>query len=192
VGDVVLIGSCVGTLFALDRKGGQERWSYNIGQDGDQSQFHGNPLVVNDQVITGTDGSGIGHVYAFEIATGKVRWKYPITKGVPNGVGLPVDMVRLGDNVFGVTLGDELVCLDVKSGKLNWAFASGYDGKAFRWPQSPAVGADMVLFGGINGTVYALHPASMAGFLFNSSFTTSRSMKSSTTTEIAFRPPNRS
>lgn len=153
----MFIGSCVGTFFALDRKTGQVRWSYNIGQDGDQTSFHGNPLVVGDQVITGTDGSGIGHVYSFDIATGKVRWKYPITKGVPNGVGLPTDIVRLGDSLFGVTFGDELVSLDVNSGKVNWTFASGYDGKAFRWSQSPAVAADMIFFGGINGTVYGLH-----------------------------------
>lgn len=153
----MFIGSCAGTYFALDRQTGQVRWSYDIGQDGDQSQFHGNPLVVNDQIITGTDGSGIGHVYSFDVATGKVRWKYPITKGVPNGFGLPGDIVRLGDSVFGVTFGDELVSLNANSGKVNWTFASGYDGKAFRWPQSPAVALDMIFFGGIDGTVYALH-----------------------------------
>ena len=156
----MFIGSCVGTFFALDRKTGQVRWSYDIGQDGDQTSFHGNPLVIGDQIITGTDGSGIGHVYSFEIATGKVRWKYPITKGVPNGIGLPGDIVRLGDNIFGAIFGDELVSLDVKSGKINWTFASGYDGKAFRWSQSPAVAADRVFFGGINGTVYALEKQS--------------------------------
>jgi outer membrane protein assembly factor BamB len=152
----VFIGSCVGTFFALDRKTGKVRWSYDIGRDGAQTSFHGNPLVIADQIITGTDGSGIGHVYCFDIATGKVRWKNPITKGVPNGIGLPGDVVRLGDNVFGATFGDELVSLDVKSGKVNWTFASGYDGKAFRWSQSPAVAADKVFFGGIDGTVYAL------------------------------------
>ncbi len=152
----MFIGSCVGTFFALDRKTGQVRWSYDIGQDGDQSQFHGNPLIVNDQIITGTDGSGIGYVYSFEIATGKVRWKYPITKGPPNGFGLPGDIVRLGNNIFGVTFGDELVSLNAESGKVNWTFTSGYTGKEFRWPQSPAAAADRVFFGGINGTVYAL------------------------------------
>ena len=152
----MFIGSCVGTFFALDRKTGQVRWSYDIGQDGDQTSFHGNPLVIADQIITGTDGSGIGHVYSFEIATGKVRWKYPITKGVPNGIGLPGDIVRLGDKLFGATFGDELVSLDVKSGKANWTFPSGYDGTAFRWSQSPAVAADRVFFGGISGAVYAL------------------------------------
>lgn len=152
----MFIGSCVGTFFALDRKTGQLRWSYDIGQDGDQTSFHGNPIVVNDRIITGTDGSGVGHVYAFDITTGKVRWKHQIAKGVSNGFGLPGDIVRLGNNIYGVTFGDELVSLNAESGKVNWTFASGYTGKEFRWPQSPAVAADRVFFGGINGVVYAL------------------------------------
>lgn len=156
MGEVVFIGSCVGTFFALDRKTGQIRWSYDIGQDGDQTSFHGNPLVVNDLIITGTDGSGIGHVYAFEMATGKVRWKHLITKGVSNGIGLPSDIVKLGDDIFGVTFGDELVSLNAKSGKVNWTFASGYSGTAFKWSQALAVAMDRVFFGGINGIVYAL------------------------------------
>ena len=156
MGDVVFIGSCVGTFFALDRKTGQVRWSYDIGQDGDQSQFHGNPLVVNDQIITGTDGSGVGHVYALEMATGKVRWKHPITKGLPNGFGLPGDIVRLGNNIFGATFGDELISLNADTGKVNWTFVGGYTGTSARWSQSPAAAGDRVFFGGINGTVYAL------------------------------------
>ena len=152
----MFIGSCVGTFFALDRKTGKLRWSYDIKRDGDQTSFHGNPMVLADQIITGTDGSGIGHVYSFDVATGEVRWKYPITKGVPNGIGLPSDLVRLGDTVFGVTLGDELISLDAKRGTVNWTFASGFDGKVFRWSQSPAAAADRVFFGGINGTVYNL------------------------------------
>ena len=152
----MFIGSCVGTFFALDRQTGKLRWSYDIGQDGNQSSFHGSPLVVNDQIITGTDGGGIGHVYAFEIATGKVRWKYAITKGAPNSVGVPSDIVRLGHSIFGVTFGDELLSLNAETGKINWTFPSGYGSKKSMFPQSPALGGDSVFFGGMDGTVYAL------------------------------------
>jgi len=152
----VFIGSCVGTFFALDRRTGTVRWSYDIGRDGEQSGFHGNSVVAGDEIITGTDGSGIGHVYAFEMTTGKVRWKHPITKGAPESYGVNGNLVTLGHDVFGATIGDELISLNVESGKLNWGFASGYTGTAFRNPQSPAVGNDRVFFGGINGTVYAL------------------------------------
>jgi len=56
------------------------RWSYDIHQDGNQTSFHGNPLITDQLVLIGTDKScasgGIGHVYAFDRATGAVRWKY--------------------------------------------------------------------------------------------------------------------
>ena len=152
----MFIGSCVGTFFAVDRTTGQVRWSYDIGRDGDQSGFHGNPLVIGDEIITGTDGSGIGFIYAFEIATGKVRWKHPITKGAGSSYGLNGNIVAVGRNVFAATIGDELISLDAQTGKLNWSFASGYSGTAFRNPVSPAASGDRVFFGGINGVVYAL------------------------------------
>jgi membrane peptidoglycan carboxypeptidase len=50
---------------ALDNKTGKVKWSYDIRNDGEQSQFHGDPLVTDELVIIGTDGN-IGHVYAFD------------------------------------------------------------------------------------------------------------------------------
>ena len=56
MGEVVLIGSCAGTFYALDKKTGEVRWSYDIKKDGDQTSFHGNPLITEDLIIIGTDG----------------------------------------------------------------------------------------------------------------------------------------
>jgi len=79
-GDVLLIGSCAGTFYAFDKRSGKVRWSYDIHQDGNQTSFHGNPLITDQLVLIGTDNGcasgGIGHVYAFDRATGAVRWKY--------------------------------------------------------------------------------------------------------------------
>ena len=160
MGDVVLIGSCAGTLYALDRKTGDVRWSYDIKKDGDQTSFHGNPLVTNDLIVIGTDGrsgpEGVGHVYAFERATGRVRWKYQLTSGVPNGRGVPTPIVGLGSNVYGVAFGDELLCLDLKTGRLNWSFQSEFSRSEFQWSNAPAVAGRSVFFGGVDGNVYAL------------------------------------
>lgn len=156
----MLIGSCAGTFYALDRKTGQVRWSYDIKKDGDQTSFHGNPLITDDLIIIGTDGrsspEGVGHVYAFERATGKVRWKYKLTTGVPNGRGVPTHILGLRSNVYGVAFGDELLCLDMKSGRLNWSFPSEFSKSEFQWANSPAVAAGKVFFGGVDGNVYAL------------------------------------
>jgi len=41
---------------ALDKKTGQVKWDYDIRKDGEQSQFHGDPLIADQLVVIGTDG----------------------------------------------------------------------------------------------------------------------------------------
>lgn len=129
------------------------RWSYNIRNDGDQNNFHGNPLITANLVITGTDGgsrpTGIGNVYAFDRTTGKVHWKYSAGRGVPT------DIVRRNDDLYAVTMGDELICLDLKTGKLKWSFRTGNPNDHSFLNVSPAVEANRVFFGGVDGKVYA-------------------------------------
>ena len=97
MGDLLFIGSCAGNFYALNKTTGELKWSYDIRQDGRQVSFHGNPLVINDLILIGTDKScdpeGIGHVYAFERESGKVRWKYRSTS-------VPTDIVQLNSNVY--------------------------------------------------------------------------------------------
>jgi outer membrane protein assembly factor BamB len=133
---------------------GKVKWEYDITKDGDQRQFHGDPLVTDELVVIGTDGN-MGHVYAFERATGLVRWKYRV-----NGRGVASDIVRLGDSVYAVTLGNELLSLDLKNGKTQWTFRGGYSGQDCLTCSSPAAANDRVYFGGVDGFAYALNAQS--------------------------------
>ena len=154
MGDLLVVGSCNGRIRALDKNTGKVKWEYDITKDGDQRQFHGDPLITDELVVIGTDGS-MGHVYAFERSTGKVRWKYRV-----NERGVASDIVRLGDIIYAVTLGDELLSLDLKSGKPNWTFHGGYSGQDCLTCSSPAVAGDRVYFGGVDGFAYALNAQS--------------------------------
>jgi Family of unknown function (DUF6624)/PQQ-like domain len=98
----------------------------------------------------------MGHVYAFERATGKVVWKHSVTRTVSGNGGATTDVLRSGANAFVVTIGDELLCLDLRTGRLNWSFQSGFPRNQFMWSRRPAVSSDRVFFGGINGVLYAL------------------------------------
>jgi outer membrane protein assembly factor BamB len=151
VGDSVVVSSCNGMIRALDNKTGQVKWSYDIRKDGEHSQFHGDPLVTDEFAIIGTDGK-IGHVYAFERSPGAVRWKYRVDKR-----GVASDIVRLEGNVFAVTLGDELVSLDLKTGKPNWTFRAGYSAQDCLTCSSPVAAEGHVYFGGLDGFAYALN-----------------------------------
>src|SRR5437879_603876 len=135
----------------LEKKTGRVKWEYDIRKDGEQSQVHGDPLITNDLVVMGTDGK-IGHVYAFDRATGTVRWKFKVLEG-----GVTSDVLRLDHNIYFVTLGDELNCLDLESGRVRWTFRSSFTGESSLWPSSPAVISDRVYFGGRDGIAYALN-----------------------------------
>ena len=136
---------------ALDRKTGLVKWQYDIRKDGEQSQFHGDPLVTDRLLVIGTDGK-IGHVYAFERMTGAVLWKYKV-----NDRGVASDVIRVGESGCFVTLGNELVCVDLETGKSRWSFRSSYSGTDDCLTcSSPAASEGRVFFGGSDGFAYAL------------------------------------
>ena len=136
---------------AIDRNTGKVKWEYDIRNDGEQSQFHGDPLVTDRLIVIGTDGK-IGHVYAFERSTGSVVWKYKV-----NERGVSSDVIRLGENVYFVTLGNELVCVDLETGKTKWSFRSSYSGSDDCLTCSSPWAADgRVFFGGLDGFAYGL------------------------------------
>lgn len=154
MGDLLVIGSCNGMIRALDKRSGQVKWTYDIRMDGEQSGFHGDPLVTDNMIVIGTDGN-IGYIYAFEQTTGVVRWKYKVAER-----GVASDVLRLGQDIYAVTLGDEVICLDLESGKLKWSFHSSFSTKDFHWTSSPGVTDTGIYFAGLDGVVYALDPQS--------------------------------
>jgi outer membrane protein assembly factor BamB len=152
-GDVLLIGSCAGTFYAFDKRTGKVRWSYNIQQDGNQTSFHGNPLITDQLVLIGTDKScaagSIGHVYAFDRATGTVRWKY-------RTAGTPTDIARIGSSIYAASFVDELIALNLSNGNLLWKFATGTPNPDCALPPAPVVVGDRVFYAGLDGILYGL------------------------------------
>jgi outer membrane protein assembly factor BamB len=153
VGDTLLIGSCAGTFYALDKRNGHTLWSYNIHQDGNQTSFHGNPLASDQLALIGTDKScapgAIGHVYAFEQRTGAVRWKY-------RTAGTPTDIAHIGSTIYFATFADEVFALSIADGTLLWKFSTGASNPDCALPPAPVVADNRVFYSGFDGTLYAL------------------------------------
>jgi outer membrane protein assembly factor BamB len=147
-----LIGSCAGTFYAFDKRTGKVRWSYNIHQDGNQTSFHGNPLITDQLVLIGTDKScadgSIGHVYAFDRTTGTVRWKH-------RTAGTPTDIARIGSTIYAASFVDELIALNLSDGNLLWKFATGTPNPDCALPPAPVVVGDRVFYAGLDGILYA-------------------------------------
>lgn len=133
------------------------RWSYDIGRDGKQKSFHGNPLITDDLILIGTDYNcapdGIGHVYAFERSTGKVRWKYQTTS-------VPTDILRVGQNVYFGSFQDNWYALNLQDGKLLWKFSTGASNESCDPPKSPVADDRNLYLVGLDGTIYALNAVS--------------------------------
>jgi len=153
VGDLLFIGSCAGNFYALNKTTGELKWSYDIRQDGRQVSFHGNPLVINDLILIGTDKScdpeGIGHVYAFERESGKVRWKYRSTS-------VPTDIVQLNSNVYFGSFQDNWSSIDLHTGSLKWSFSTGASNKDCHLPRAPVIYKDRLVISGLDGVIYSL------------------------------------
>lgn len=129
------------------------RWSYDIRKDGKQTSFHGNPLIVDDLILIGTDYNcepdGVGHVYAFEMKTGKVRWKYQTTS-------VPTDIVRIGQNVYFGSFQDVWYALKLGTGELVWRFSTGATNENCHFIRSPVADEKHLYLAGLDGFIYCL------------------------------------
>jgi outer membrane protein assembly factor BamB len=146
VGERLLVASCAGLLYALDRSTGEPFWWYDITRHGGE-QFHGEMLVLDDRVIVGTDGErGNGH--AVDLETGKEIWTHPC------GTALRTDLRAAGDTVIGVARkdADELLCLRASDGGLVWSVGHDHlDGRGHR--NSPVVVDGRVHYGTTDGRI---------------------------------------
>lgn len=157
MGDLLFIGSCAGNFYALDKATGQVRWSYDIRRDGKQRSFHGDPLVTDDLILVGTDQGcdpdSVGHVYAFERITGKVRWKYRSTS-------VPTDIVQLGSNVFFGSFQGQWSSVSLRTGSLNWNFSVDTPNTNCDPIKSPIAYENRFFLIGLDGVIYALDATS--------------------------------
>jgi outer membrane protein assembly factor BamB len=157
VGELLFIGSCAGTFYALNKTTGHVVWSYDIRKDGNQQSFHGDPLVTNDLILIGTDKScapdGVGHTYAFERDSGKVRWKYRTT-------GVPTDIIQLNSSVYFGSFLDHWSSVDLHSGNLKWNFSTGATNKDCDVPKAPVADRNHLFIAGQDGVIYSLEASS--------------------------------
>jgi outer membrane protein assembly factor BamB len=105
-------------------------------------------------VVVGADNGRFGDVYAFDSRTGKLVWKDQVDKG-----SIPTDITGSGSNVYTVASRDRLVCRNLQTGTIRWRFQTPNSGRWW-WSEAPAVTADRVFFGGLDGTIYAFDAAS--------------------------------
>ena len=139
VGDVVLLPSGDGTLYAVESTTGAERWRYDTG-----ARIRSTPAVADQVVYL---GSGDGIVHALDLATGEGIWRFRTDGADYDAAEFGFDRrqiqsspVVLEDMVVVGSRDASLYALDPATGGRIWSFE---DGSA--WVVStPAVRGDTI------------------------------------------------
>jgi len=166
---VVYVVSLDGNLYAVDATTGRQRWSFasegerrstkagNLGAFPptevvpDPWDFYlSSPAVAGGVIYF---GSGDGHVYAVDAATGALKWKFKTGDVVHSSPAVSGGMVYVGswDSYF--------YALDAATGALRWKFKTGDDARIHLMtgiPGSAAVAKGSVYFGCRDANFYAL------------------------------------
>lgn len=106
--------------------------------------------MASDVVIVGTDGPPTGWLYAFERATGRVRWKHPFIRGIS------AQLLGRDGLVFAVGGGGDVVALDLANGSLTWHFGEEPPADQSWARHDPALAGDLLLVPWPDGAVIAL------------------------------------
>ncbi|MFH1448143.1 MAG: PQQ-binding-like beta-propeller repeat protein [Candidatus Micrarchaeota archaeon] len=136
----VYIASSGGIIYAIDSKTGIIIWKYRT-----QGTFWGSsPYVYNDVVYVGSED---GNIYALNITDGRLKWRFNTSGPIRSTPLLDGGRLYVGS-------GDSNVyCLDALSGNRIWSYKLGDQ----IWTSSPAIFADIIYIGAMDGKLYAIN-----------------------------------
>jgi outer membrane protein assembly factor BamB len=169
----VIFSSLDGLVQALEADSGKPLWTFHTegerrftapGLHGVQPRtelmpdpfdvFLSSPVVDGDRVYI---GSGDGHVYALDLATGGLRWK------VKTGGVIHATPAVAGGRVFIGSFDRTFYALNEDTGAIQWSYRTGADPEIHNQEgiaSSAAVADGRVFFGCRDGHFYALDAAS--------------------------------
>jgi outer membrane protein assembly factor BamB len=135
-----------GLLVALDVFTGKVRWRKTIGPS------ESSPAVADGVVYV---GDWNGRVYAFNAASGRLRWSFAADGKVKDGIA------SSGGRVYFGTYGHHVYSLNARNGKQIWrASAQQRLGSLATFYSTPAVAYGRVYIGGTDGKVYSFGASS--------------------------------
>lgn len=118
-GTKVLIGSCNGTVTAVDHKTGEQLWQFDLRDATGSAEIHGQMLVRHTTLYVPTDSPAGGHVFAIDTLNGTEDWR-ATTEMVSSSGGFTTDLVEAFDSLVTITSEHELVSFDYQNGKVRW------------------------------------------------------------------------
>ncbi len=129
------------------------------------SQFHGNPLILDNAIYFGTDKGSWndrGSLYALNRHDGELLWKMWVRYGAPS------DPVARDSLVYIVSYVGQLLALDIATGDTIWTFNGTLPAdssaeaplidrpKPRRGKSNPLIHGDLIIYHGSSRELYAL------------------------------------
>ena len=141
-GEIVLVPSADGRLYALDINSGEPAWQEPFLPKEVPDPLWADPAVEDDRVYL---ASLDHHVYALNLATGTEIWQVDLSGAISDTPTLVDGTLLIG------TFGNKLYALQATSGKTLWSI----DTEGWVWG-NPAVGDGIAYFGDVTGKAYAV------------------------------------
>jgi outer membrane protein assembly factor BamB len=145
VGDVLLVPSSDGRLYARMASDGSALWTFPAESSPPLRQgLWAAPVVEDDRVFL---ASLDHHLYAVDLESGRPSWPEPVDLG-----GALADAPALaGDLLLVGSFSSQLVALGTGDGELAWSFPT----QGWVWG-NPAIADGLAYFGDLGGTLYAV------------------------------------
>jgi len=116
----IIAASLDGKVYSLDAESGSKLWEAATG-----GSIRGNPALVNDLVIVGTDeGNNTGKVYCFNANTGEQVWEYP-SEGGPIPGAVHASVCSNGSVVYVHATNQKIYAIDAEIGQILWSASTG-------------------------------------------------------------------
>ena len=140
VGDVMLIGSYDGNLYAMDMKAGTKRWSFLTG-----APLHCTPAVTSGKTfVAGCDEI----LRVIDLANGKEISQMEL------GVNTAASPAVSGDMLYVGTFGSQVVAIDWKKGETKWVYEHAT--RHFPYYSSAALTDEAVIVGGRDKMIHCI------------------------------------
>ena len=148
VGEILVIGSGDGNVYAFDRLTGNERWRFET-----QARVRSTPAVADGTVYVGSmDGS----LYSIDLATGTQEWRFDTEGRSLSSVDFGFDRKSLqssptvsGNSVYIGSREGFMYAVDRTAGTLRWRFDHEVS-----WANTTAAVSDGVLYAGTSDGLF--------------------------------------
>ncbi len=135
-------------IFSKDLINGKVIWKISLEEEKDESlSFIGGLSVSDNELIITT---GLGNLYSIDLKDGKVKWK----KKFVGQFSRPPTIFK--NKIFAVSDDNQLLCLDLDSGEVNWSHVGSIEEVSIIGGAKPAVFENTVVVSYSSGEIFAL------------------------------------